>query len=425
MVFILAIIFYIALFALFLIFPALTSAYVPFLLAITPIYILYFFISYKIVKTKKIPWSLIIAGFVFTALVFLPKKPLLSHDIYRYLWDGMLLKQGINPYLFRPQDPALANNHTIPLYKDVDWKYSYTVYPPFTQLFFWLVYKAYEALGLSGAKIIIYIPFLVFIVFLCKMGFKKLTAILLLNPLIVSEIFYSAHIDSLTILFTFLCIFLYFNKRVYLSFVFAALAFLTKVYPAILVPLFLVDLIRKRKLKRAAVSLSIFLAISIIAWYPFIKESLSPILHYLSFLDEQEYNASIYRYTYQILGSPGSAQKAIAKYVSFGFFAITYLILLTRKLSIHLILAAQVVLLLSLSALFPWYTLFLIPTVLIAVKQTKNYKLLTPLFIAQFIITWIYFEPGIYSLRDLMLNLEYAIFIILIIFYTKNILVHS
>ena len=38
--------------------------------------------------------------------------PLLSSDIYRYVWDGKVQATGINPYRYVPTDPALASTHT-------------------------------------------------------------------------------------------------------------------------------------------------------------------------------------------------------------------------------------------------------------------------------------------------------------------------
>ena len=41
------------------------------------------------------------------ALVLAP--PLLSDDLYRYLWEGRLWLEGLNPYRLAPDDPALAH----------------------------------------------------------------------------------------------------------------------------------------------------------------------------------------------------------------------------------------------------------------------------------------------------------------------------
>lgn len=67
------------------------------------------------------------------ALVLAP--PVLSDDVYRYLWDARVLRHGIDPYAYAPSDPALVtlrdaahaeiNNPDLP-----------TIYPPLAQLVF-------------------------------------------------------------------------------------------------------------------------------------------------------------------------------------------------------------------------------------------------------------------------------------------------
>lgn len=80
--------------------------------------------------------------------------PQLSDDIYRFIWDGHLLKAGINPFLYTPTEwlsqqkifyqgvPTSAldltpdlNRH---LYQKLNSPDAYTVYPPLAQLSFWL-----------------------------------------------------------------------------------------------------------------------------------------------------------------------------------------------------------------------------------------------------------------------------------------------
>jgi len=39
---------------------------------------------------------------------FLLTDPVLSDDVFRYVWDGRVQHAGINPYLYAPDDPNLA-----------------------------------------------------------------------------------------------------------------------------------------------------------------------------------------------------------------------------------------------------------------------------------------------------------------------------
>ena len=64
-----------------------------------------------------------------------------SDDAYRYLWDGLVLANGVNPFDHAPQAASLA-----PLRDEVFFPFIYrpemkTVYPPLAQLWFFLAYK--------------------------------------------------------------------------------------------------------------------------------------------------------------------------------------------------------------------------------------------------------------------------------------------
>ncbi len=78
-----------------------------------------------------IVWAIAIG----TRLALLPLPPFLSDDIYRYLWDGHLLVQGVNPYAHPPDADALAGLRT-PWHDRINHPDVPTIYPPATQLLF-------------------------------------------------------------------------------------------------------------------------------------------------------------------------------------------------------------------------------------------------------------------------------------------------
>ena len=84
------------------------------------------------------PLLLLWAIAVLARLVLLPLAPELSGDLYRYLWDGHVLGEGINPYAHPPGDEALADIRT-PWHGDINHPQVPTIYPPFAQLLFGLV----------------------------------------------------------------------------------------------------------------------------------------------------------------------------------------------------------------------------------------------------------------------------------------------
>ncbi len=78
-------------------------------------------------------------------LVLLLLDPLLSTDIYRYVWDGRVQAAGINPYRYIPADPALAALRDAAIYPNINRAdYAVTIYPPVAQLFFLAVTRLGE-----------------------------------------------------------------------------------------------------------------------------------------------------------------------------------------------------------------------------------------------------------------------------------------
>jgi hypothetical protein len=79
-------------------------------------------------------------------LVLLPLEPILSDDIYRYVWDGRVVASGTNPYRYVPADPALARLRDPDIFPRINRAdYAVTIYPPAAQFFFLLVTRLGES----------------------------------------------------------------------------------------------------------------------------------------------------------------------------------------------------------------------------------------------------------------------------------------
>ncbi|WP_419949947.1 glycosyltransferase 87 family protein [Candidatus Palauibacter sp.] len=127
----------------------------------------------------------------------LPAAPLLSEDIYRFMWDGWVQRHGVNPYVHAPSSPALAELRTEwwPLINHADVP---TIYPPGAQLVFallawagpaWLVFKlAWLAADLAVAWLI------------HRLSRDRGPLPLLLwlwSPLVIVEVAWNGHLDPL------------------------------------------------------------------------------------------------------------------------------------------------------------------------------------------------------------------------------------
>ena len=78
----------------------------------------------------------LLAGSLGLRLLFLATDQDLSDDLYRYVWDGWLRLQGIRPYRWPPEDPALADFHGDILFQEMNSSSWISIYPPLSQLVF-------------------------------------------------------------------------------------------------------------------------------------------------------------------------------------------------------------------------------------------------------------------------------------------------
>ena len=71
-------------------------------------------------------------------LLLIPLSELrLSSDMYRYVWDGRVQGAGISPYLYVPEDPALASLRDDKVYPHINRRdYAHPIYPHFAQTLF-------------------------------------------------------------------------------------------------------------------------------------------------------------------------------------------------------------------------------------------------------------------------------------------------
>ncbi|PJI54893.1 hypothetical protein CTI14_10265 [Methylobacterium radiotolerans] len=84
--------------------------------------------------------AIIVGAGLAMRLLALSAPPILSTDIFRYVWDGIVQGAGINPYRYVPADPALTFLRDAQVYPFINRAdYAVTIYPPVAQAFFFLV----------------------------------------------------------------------------------------------------------------------------------------------------------------------------------------------------------------------------------------------------------------------------------------------
>lgn len=87
-------------------------------------------------KRDPLTMSQVLWGALLLRLVFLPLLPGLTDDLYRYIWDGWLQVEGLNPYQYAPENQALSRFQSSPVYERMNSQSYFSIYPPLAQLFF-------------------------------------------------------------------------------------------------------------------------------------------------------------------------------------------------------------------------------------------------------------------------------------------------
>jgi hypothetical protein len=187
-----------------------------FLLLYAAIFMAYLW-SVRAVLAAREPWPVAwIVGFalLFRATLFF-SAPSLSDDIYRYVWDGMLVNHGVNPYQYAPGAPELSTYRDV-LYERINHKDIGTPYGPVTIL----ISAAAEHFAHS-----VYAVKILFLVFdglvillllrLLDMAGKPRSHVLLYawNPLAVVEIAGSGHNDILAVFLMLASLYLLLSER--------------------------------------------------------------------------------------------------------------------------------------------------------------------------------------------------------------------
>ncbi|MDT8347101.1 MAG: hypothetical protein RQ756_04815, partial [Flavobacteriaceae bacterium] len=194
-------------------------------------------------------WGLVGFGILFR-LITIDVSPNLSQDFYRFIWDGRLLLNGVNPYLYTPNEIIDVLLQTQP---DFSVLYSgmgalsqqhYSNYPPLNQLIFSIAAflgggeLRYEIIALRGILILADIATLLLsIAVLKRLKLPKTNSLLyFINPFIIIELSGNLHFEGLMACFIVGFVLLFLNKRIKAAALSLSAGVLTKLLPLLLLP---------------------------------------------------------------------------------------------------------------------------------------------------------------------------------------------
>ena len=261
---------------------------------------------YFIVKNQKIKESWLSYLAVLFRLLFLLASPNLSQDFYRFIWDGRLILEGLNPYLHTPNElmassPGLFSQMNT-LYEGMGALSAkhYSNYPPIHQLPFIIaaLISKHSILGSVVVLRLILISADLGILVFGKKLLKKLNKPtrtmywFILNPLVIIELTGNLHFEGLMLCFFIMSLYFIHSKKWHMAAVVMALSIAVKLVPILSLPLFLNKLGWKKSVRFYCIIIGV-MAILFIPFfnYEFFENYSSTIgLWFSNF----EFNASVY-----------------------------------------------------------------------------------------------------------------------------------
>ncbi|MEE9604835.1 MAG: hypothetical protein V3V70_04610 [Candidatus Scalindua sp.] len=247
-------------------------------------------------SSKKILWTVLVFSLIFR-LTLLPATP--SDDVYRYLWEGKLQLNWLNPYSLPPEFSTLEGLRDN-FFSGINHKHLTTIYPPLTLMVFAIAdYVSHSFISMKSAFLLFDVLTIFLIVrFLRVMGKDPINVLIYAwSPLVLISFAARGHCDSLQIFLVILALYLFSIRRNLKSIVSIGLAAMSKFVFIIVAPF----LIPRGKLKYLAV-LPLVIAILYLPYISAGKGLFSTLLH---FGTQYHYNDSAHFLIFCLsLGSP-------------------------------------------------------------------------------------------------------------------------
>lgn len=253
--------------------------------------------------------AVILLTSVLIRAVSLVSWPILEIDIYRYIWDGAVGVEGANPYHYSPNqvlsnapdgqlpdelrrlvDLRAENAALDTILARVHYGELPTIYPPTSQAVFALAVLATPAgAGVFAHVVVMKTVFVLFdlatvvvVIGLLRLSGKHVGWSIAYGwcPLVVKEFANSGHLDSLAVFLTTLALYIALKPlaggargraggaTATLTAVLLALAVGAKLYPIVLLPLFVAIWIRTRGWRSATIATASFLVVATIVLWP-------------------------------------------------------------------------------------------------------------------------------------------------------------
>ncbi|MFD2726971.1 mannosyltransferase [Hyunsoonleella rubra] len=184
--------------------------------------------------------------------VFILAIPNLSQDFYRFIWDGRMILEGFNPYLFTVE--SFISKGELPVAQALELREGmgalnaghFTNYPPINQLCF-IIAGIFAGKSILGSAVVLRLLIIVADFGTLHFGKRLLKKLkipvynifwYILNPFIIIELTGNLHFEGVMIFFLIWSLYLLYIGKWQWSAVVLALSISVKLVPLIFLPLF-------------------------------------------------------------------------------------------------------------------------------------------------------------------------------------------
>ena len=321
--------------------------------------------------------------FLAIRIPFFFNLPELSDDFYRFLWDGMLLNEGLNPWGRIPIHEELLNfknpEFARTLIENMNSARYASVYPSVNQMFFGVAYFFAGNSLLNGVNImragiiLIELSFYLFMVFRNPKD-RRASTVYLLCPLTVIEGVGNLHFEAIAVPLMAVALSEFVPSRYFRVAIPWSISIATKLVPLILGPVLFFKFSRKSRYRFLLVTgITLFLLLGIIEPWNSIDNMRSGLgLYFQNF----EFNASLY-YIIRALLEPifgynpiAAIGPVLAIITAIVIFLISYFRRRSKIMELALVIF-MVYYILS-TTVHPWY---LLPIVFFALGSGRDFIL--------------------------------------------------
>lgn len=214
---------------------------------------------YLLMKSTTLSFSNLVGISIVFRLIFLFAIPNLSQDFYRFIWDGRMIFEGLNPYLSLPETFIQQGNYPISdaqeLYQGMGEMNGshYTNYPPLNQLCFFIA-ALFSNENIFGSIIVLRLIIILADIGILYFGKKILERLHLpiknifwyiLNPFIIIEMTGNLHFEPVMLFFFILGMYKLHQQKWIWAAILIGCSISVKLIPLLFLPMFFQWFVKK------------------------------------------------------------------------------------------------------------------------------------------------------------------------------------